>query len=348
MSLEFWWMDDHPQIMCMYRVVLPAFNKRCPSSFPHHDGGVEWLCRIRLHILSSEHLQHHGYHPNVNSRLPHRHLWAKVPNNRLVLAVRPRSSKLRPLKQHLPGDILPFRPGCWNGCVHAVRLCCVLLRIHSPDSRRYFNRQSNRLCTHLRLVPVAEHVPDDVPSPHHLWGWSFFSFKGSDSKKERFWTWHCGFGMQKQVTYRETTIWVFLSSNWISKGWNKTCHFASNNDNDSQDRPIIVVHKYVIQSVGPSIAYVICSINKNQIKEIEQGHKCMVLINLPSSGITQSYSIPMISSLIGKSAYGCHISMFQGSTSVQCLSLEMYQTLVLVLSLFFQNNSFFHKQLVVL
>ena len=78
----------YSQTMCVYCIVLPLFDVRCPRP-PHHDGGVGGLCRNRLHPLGPEHLQHHGYHPNLNSRLSHKHLWAKVPNNHLVLAVHP-------------------------------------------------------------------------------------------------------------------------------------------------------------------------------------------------------------------------------------------------------------------
>ena len=84
---------------------------------------VERLSRNRLHtwVLSSFNIM-----GTIEPQFPatSQVSMSQSTNNRLVLAVRPRSNRLCPLKQHLLDDILQCRPGRWDGCVHAVRLCC--------------------------------------------------------------------------------------------------------------------------------------------------------------------------------------------------------------------------------
>ena len=65
------------------------------------------------------------------------------------------------------------------------------------------------------------------------------------------WIWNA-----KSVSYREETNWVYSLPNG-SRCWNKLGHFASCNDNDSQDRPIMIVHKHGIQSVEHPNVYVV-------------------------------------------------------------------------------------------
>ena len=87
--------------MCLYRVVLPVLYVRCPHPFLIMMEECGATLPQPLTSLGPERLQHRGNHPNPSSRLSLKYPQAKVPNNRLVLAVRPRSNSLRPLKQHL-------------------------------------------------------------------------------------------------------------------------------------------------------------------------------------------------------------------------------------------------------
>lgn len=119
-------------------------------------------------------------------------------------------------------------------------------------------------------------------------------------------------------------------------------HFTSSSDSGRQYKFVMVaVNKHSIQSIEPSIACAICNINESQIRENEQGHKHMILTNLPSSEITQPYSSYTISSLMAIKAPMSAIS--SGSKSARCPSLELHQTLGCASPHPFQFSALFHN-----